>query len=123
MNKTNLQRFAELFKDEDNIQNLILDNFSNQDDDKYTLNGIDYYIFTKSEVQDLLDEDFENEVEELSDFLGYGRGSEFSQFKDIVRNAISIEFNDKDVASDFDNLKDYEFESMDDLIFVYTRKY
>ena len=123
MNKTNLQRFAELFKDEENIQNLILDNFSNQNDDKYTLNGVEYYIFTKSEVQDLLDEDFENEVEELSDFLGYGRGSEFSQFKDIVRSAISIEFNDKDVASDFDNLKDYEFESMDDLIFVYTRKY
>jgi hypothetical protein len=123
MNKTNLQRFAELFKDEDNIQNLILDNFSNQDDDKYTLNGIDYYIFTKSEVQDLLDEDFENEVEELSDFLGYGKGSEFSQFKDIVRSAISIDYNDKSVPNDFDNLKDYEFESMDDSIFVYTRKY
>lgn len=121
-NKTNLQRFAELYKDEEGINEFILENFNNQDSDKYEFNGTEYLIFTANDVQDALDEDFEWELIELIDELQYGRSSEFSHLAGSIERAVTIDYNYKDIRSDFDNLREYYFEASDETIYVYTKK-
>ena len=122
MKKTNLQKFATLFEGEEGEEGLnefIIENFNNQDADKYELNGTLYYLFDESDVMEQLDEDFDIEVDELIDSLSYGSHSHLA---DIVRKAMTLDYNYKTVANDYDLLENYYFENMGDGLYVYTKK-
>jgi hypothetical protein len=117
--KTNLQRFAELFKDSEGIEQVILDNFNNQDDTSYTLDGITYHIFDEEKVKDILDEDFDNEIYDFCYELEY-------KYPNIVKvieaNIEGYHHNYKRVQTHYDMLNDWCFEATDDEIYVYTEK-
>lgn len=116
--ETNLQIFAKLFADEEGINEFILDNFNNQDDTKYELNGIEYIMFTENEVQDQLDEDFEAEVWDFAlecERINY-------QLAQIIERSMSIEYNYKRIKDDYDTLSKYDFQTSGDGFYIYTEK-
>ena len=114
---TNLQRFTELYKDEPNIEQFILDNFNNQEAKEYELNGNHYYIFNPLDVQDQLNDDFE---EELYDFI-YNNERNYPEICKIIEREIDYTHNYKTVRSDYDSLKNYSFEASDGTIYVYLK--
>jgi len=116
--ETNLQIFAKLFADEEGINEFILDNFNNQDDTKYELNGIEYIMFTENEVQDQLDEDFKTEV---WDFASECERINY-QLAQLIKRSMSIKYNYKRVKDDYDTLNEYYFECSDEEIYIYTKK-
>ena len=59
--RTNLQVFAELFAGQEGLDEFLVANFNNQNELEYEFNGTTYYLFTREEVQDILNEDFETE--------------------------------------------------------------
>ena len=62
---TKLQLLVEVLQKDESIQGLdqlIIENFYNQENNKYTFNDIRYFILTEDEVQDLLDAQFEEEL-------------------------------------------------------------
>lgn len=123
MNKTNLQRFAEMFSLEEGINEFILENFNNQNSDNYTLNDIEYHIFSKDDVQNELNSDFEWEISELCEEIRMMRDiSNSIQLADIIENQIDTSYNYKSVNNDYSNLRNYEFQESDGVLYVYTEK-
>ena len=121
-NKTNLQRFAELFSSEEGINEFILENFNNQDSDKYVLNDIEYHLFNRNDVQDQLDEDFDWEITELCEEIRMMRSiSNSIQLANIIENRIDSSFNYKTVDNDYSDLRDYCFQESDGELYVYTK--
>lgn len=114
---TNLQRFTELYKNEPNIEQFILDNFNNQEAKEYELNGNHYYIFDASDVQDKLNDDFE---EELFDLI-YDNEGNYPNICRIIEREIDYSHNYKTIPKDYDSLKNYSFEASDGIIYVYLK--
>lgn len=115
---TNLQRFVELYKGEPNIEQLIFDYFENQNSNTFEFNGELYYIFSESDVEDRLDEDF---IEEVSEFI-LDNEKYYPKICSIINDVIGYEHNYKTVEKDYDTLKEYYFECSDGVIYVYTQK-
>jgi len=115
---TNLQKFAQIFKGEEGLDELIIDNFNNQDADKYELNGIEYYIFTENDIQEQLDEDFESE---LWDFCADAERINF-QIARIVERIIDSSFNYKNVDDNYDELQKFDLYTKEGDIYIYTAK-
>lgn len=119
MKETNLQIFAKLFADEEGINDFIVENFNNQNDTVYELNGIEYTMLTESEVQDQLDEDFEAEVWEFAtecERINY-------RLSQIIERSMSIEYNYKTIKGDYDTLSKYNYETSGDGFYIYTEKF
>lgn len=69
---TKLQSLVEVLQKDKSIQGLdqlIIENFYNQEEDEYNVEGTRYFILTENEVQDLLDNQFEEELYEASEIL------------------------------------------------------
>lgn len=114
--KTNLQRFAELYADEEGINELILENFNNQDSKEYILNGTIYYLFDKEDIQEKLDEDFNEELSDLIEKIEY----DYFKLSQVIYRNIDERNNYKNYKDDYDDLKNYLFECGDDEIYIYT---
>ena len=105
---TKLQSLVEILQKDESIQGLdqlIVEHFYNQENNEYTLNDIYYFILTEDEVQDLLDQQFEDELYEASILL---ENKNFYEISELVQN-INYEFNYLKAFDDADKVKNYNF--------------
>lgn len=114
---TNLQLlYSVLHETEDfeDFENVILDNFLNQDDNEYEINGKVYAILNLDDVKDIYSSDIEFRVDEakrLLTFNGFGYIVEFIDWDDLIR----------DLSSDpiIDQLSGYLFIKQVNDLFIY----
>ena len=115
---TKLQSLIEVLqKDEptQGLDKLIVENFYNQENNEYVFNNIRYFILTEDEVQDLLDNQFEDELYQASEKLenkGYYQVARIVQSLDLDNNYLKA-------YKDAEKLNDYIFIGKTDYYYIY----
>lgn len=104
--KTNLQMLYSVLGTEDRsmLDDLILENFEDQNQSTYEFNNTVYHVLDGQDVKDLLKEQAKEEVEGFKIFIrksSYGEFENFIDFDDIIA--------DKTKAFDYDELEGYLF--------------
>lgn len=115
---TKLQSLLEVLqKDEptQGLDKLIIENFYNQEKTEYVFNDIRYFILTEYEVQDLLDEKFENELYETSEKL---KDKGHYQIANIVQN-LDMDYNYLKAYKDAEEVDEYIFIGKTDYYYIY----
>lgn len=115
---TRLQQLVEVLQKDESIQGLdqlIVENFYNQEKDEYNVEGIRYFILTEYEVQDLLDEKFENELYEASEKL---RDKGHYEIADLVQN-LDIDYNYLRACKDAEKVDEYIFISKTNNYYIF----
>ena len=104
---TKLQSLVEILQKDESIQGLdqlIVENFYDQEDKRYNVEGTRYFILTEDEVQDLLDNQFEEELyiagEELGN-KGYYEIAKIVQSLDVDNNNYLRAYKDAEKVDDY----------------------
>lgn len=111
---TNLQLLYSVLRETEDFDDIILDNFLNQDDNEYEINGTLYAILTLNDLKDIYSSDIDFKVDEVKRLLqnaGYGDIAEFIDWDDLIR----------DLSSDpiIDQLSGYLFIKQVNDLFIY----
>lgn len=111
---TNLQLLYSVLRETEDFEDVILDNFLNQDSTEYEINGRIYAILDLNDIKDIYSSDVEfrvNEAKRLLTFDGFGDIVEFIDWDDVIR----------DLSSDpeIDQLPGYLFIKQVDGLFIY----
>lgn len=115
---TKLQSLLEILqKDEptQGLDKLIVENFYNQENNEYIFNGTRYLILTEDQVQDLLDEQFSEELYEAGEKLEYKGHYEIAK---IVQD-LDLDNNYLKAYKDAEKLNDYIFIGKTDYYYIY----
>ena len=104
---TKLQSLVEVLQKDESIQGLdqlIVENFYNQEDKEYNIEGTRYFILTEDEVQDLLDDQFEEELYTASEKLedkGHYKIARIVQNLNIDNNNYLRAYKDAEKVDDY----------------------
>lgn len=118
---TKLQSLIEILQNNKSIQELekfITENFYNQEEDEYNIEDTCYFILTEDEVQDLLDERFEEELYEASEALAYKRHYDIAR---IVAN-LDSDHNYLRAYKDAEKVNNYTFIGKTDNYYIYQEE-
>lgn len=115
---TKLQSLLEILqKDEptQGLDKLIVENFYNQENNEYIFNDTRYLVLTEDQVQDLLDEQFSEELYEAGEKLEYKGHYEIAK---IVQD-LDLDNNYLKAYKDAEKLNDYIFIGKTDYYYIY----
>ena len=115
---TKLQSLIEVLqKDEptQGLDKLIVENFYNQEKTEYVFNDTRYFVLTEDEVQNLLDEQFAEELYEAGEKLEYKGHYEIAK---IVQD-LDLDNNYLKAYNDAEKLNNYIFIGKTDYYYIY----
>lgn len=115
---TKLQSLIEVLqKDEptQGLDKLIIENFYNQEKMEYVFNDTRYFVLTEDEVQNLLDEQFAEELYEAGEKLEYKGHYEIAK---IVQD-LDLDNNYLKAYNDAEKLNNYIFIGKTDYYYIY----
>ena len=115
---TKLQSLVEILQKDESIQGLdklIVENFYDQEKTEYNIEGVRYFILTEDQVQNLLDEQFAEELYEAGEKLEYKGHYEIAK---IVQD-LDLDNNYLKAYKDAEKLNDYIFIGKTDYYYIY----
>jgi hypothetical protein len=118
---TRLQELLEIIGDKIGPElrdDIILDNFDNQEESYYEISGIGYYIWDRGEVIDELVIQYEDDVRELKKVLKM-----HEEFSHII-DQLYLDDIPESLARDFDytELQSYDFVGRGDNYYIYLEQ-